>query len=231
MELQDWNQIADKYISDVGQKRIYEMLSPFVWEELGELTNRDVLDFGCGHGWLSGLLKERDANVIGIDGSSKLINMAKRSFPSIEFKVADFTKKLEIKQKFDLVISYMVFMDLPEITTALSELSKLMKLDSKLIITIPHPCFFYYSWKNDSEGKKRGKLVLNYLRQETWRLESFGGHNHYHRPLSFYINKLNEEGFVVENLFEPKWKPPSNTPLVESSVEIPVFLGLTARLA
>jgi hypothetical protein len=40
----------------------------------------------------------------------------------------------------------------------------------------------------------------------TW-IESFGGHTHYHRPLSWYTDQLADHGLVVSQLHEPPTLP------------------------
>jgi hypothetical protein len=38
----------------------------------------------------------------------------------------------------------------------------------------------------------------------TWRMDGLGGHNHYHRSLTFYFDHLCANGFAVTRLYEPK---------------------------
>ncbi len=38
-------------------------------------------------------------------------------------------------------------------------------------------------------------------------ITTFGGHHHYHRPLSWYIDLLTRNGFVVTGLHEPPTLP------------------------
>jgi len=56
--------------------RIYRQLEPVLWDSLGELAGLNVLDLGCGHGWLSGKLQAAGARVTGIDGSAELLEKA-----------------------------------------------------------------------------------------------------------------------------------------------------------
>ncbi len=45
--------------------------------------------------------------------------------------------------------------------------------------------------------------MTGYLDPEVWRIPSFGGHNHYHRSLTFYFDTLQRNGFLVARLHEP----------------------------
>ena len=57
---------------------------------------------------------------------------------------------------------------------------------------------------------------------------SFGGHNHYHRPLTFYFETMREAGFLVKRLFEPVPIPAANASAIEFRKEVPTFLLLDA---
>ena len=54
-DISDWNRIADTYTQMVGvpDDRIYRQFEAVLWEGLGDLRGAEVLDVGCGHGWLS----------------------------------------------------------------------------------------------------------------------------------------------------------------------------------
>jgi ubiquinone/menaquinone biosynthesis C-methylase UbiE len=67
------------------------------WEEAGfdllaELVKgRTVLDVGCGPGRTTGLLAERGLQVIGIDLSPGMIEVARRDHPDLDFRVGSMT--------------------------------------------------------------------------------------------------------------------------------------------
>lgn len=56
------------------------------------LTNKTVLDVGCGAGILTKYLAEKCLSVVGIDVSGKMIARAKSEvrYPNVSFSVADF---------------------------------------------------------------------------------------------------------------------------------------------
>ncbi len=77
-----------------------------------ELTPQSkVLDVGCGTGALCATLAAIDCDVVGIDASSKMIDVAKRKtkkYP-ITYHIADATKHLPFKDKeFDIVFASFV---------------------------------------------------------------------------------------------------------------------------
>ena len=50
-----------------------------------------ILDLGCGSGYLTNTVREKGAEVLGVDSSAEMIAKAKQSYPETEFKVADAT--------------------------------------------------------------------------------------------------------------------------------------------
>lgn len=50
-----------------------------------------ILDLGCGSGYLTNLIREEGAEVLGVDSSAEMIAKAKQNYPETEFKVADAT--------------------------------------------------------------------------------------------------------------------------------------------
>ena len=67
-----------------------------------------------------------------------------------------------------------------------------------------------------------------YLVEEVWRINSFGGHNHYHRSLSSYINALSEAGLIVSWLHEPPHQSESERIDREFLKTLPVFILIEA---
>jgi len=74
------------------------------------------------------------------------------------------------------------------------------------VFSILHPCFFAQEPVQDTLDHW-SRHVTGYLGHDKRWIESFGGHWHYHRPLSWYVTQLSEHGFVVTALSEPLTLP------------------------
>ena len=73
---------------------------------------RSVVDVGCGTGaWLSVLMENGVADVVGVDGS--YIDRARLVIPSESFVTHDLSKPLELDRRFDLALSLEVAEHLP----------------------------------------------------------------------------------------------------------------------
>ena len=199
------------------------------WELIGNPYGLCILDLGCGQGWLIKKLHERGASVVGIDGSNKLIERARSLYPDLEFVVFDLSKELpDLGRKFDIVVSHMVVMDIPEIETLFSAVSTSLNPLGKFILSLSHPCFFKQkSHQNEKTGEYFKKL-RGYLNPDVWRIDSFGGYHHYHRSLSAYFAALRNAGLMISCFYEPPHQAKSVRIDPEFIKQFPVFLLIEA---
>ncbi len=96
---EDWDaQLYDQ------RHRFVSHLATDLLQLLDPQSGEDILDLGCGTGYLTYRITTRGAQVVGIDQSCSMIEQASRSYPDLNFAVAD-AKSLEITEKFDAVFS------------------------------------------------------------------------------------------------------------------------------
>ena len=114
------------------------------WAEFIPLKGT-ALDIGCGSGRDASALANRGLNVIGVDPSNKLLEIARTNFatPSIEWikdslPLLEQVNKLDIK--FNLILLSAVWMHIPVADRELSfqNLANLLKTNGTLIITLRH---------------------------------------------------------------------------------------------
>ncbi len=79
------------FVSKYGEDLV-QMLNP--------KTGEKILDLGCGTGYLTQLICESGAQVIGIDNSREMIDKAQHQYPGIDFRIMnaeafDFTESLD----------------------------------------------------------------------------------------------------------------------------------------
>lgn len=118
---------------------LYDNKHSFVAEYGSELLefvpfNKEqrILDIGCGTGSLTEKLSMQCAYVLGIDGSSEMIERAQKQYPSIDFEVMD-ALELPYSREWDIVFSNAVFHWIPNHDLLLNKIHHALKPSGKLI--------------------------------------------------------------------------------------------------
>ncbi len=65
----------------------------------------EILDVGCGHGFLASYLLEQQFKVTGIDASEKLLAIAQKNNPSMTCLYGDI-RNIEINKKYDAIVEW-----------------------------------------------------------------------------------------------------------------------------
>ena len=230
-DIAHWDRIAEHYTSIAGTSNdhIYAQFKYVLWQSLGDIKGLHVLDVGCGHGWFSKALSDAGANVYGVDGSTELLKRARDIYQHIQFAEYDLTKGLpSLGKSFDRIIAHMVLMDIPDISELVSAIRGSIKADGKFIFTLTHPCFFHYRPRRDEVTGEMFRMVTRYLQPETWFIDGMGGHNHYHRSLTYYFEHLRLKNFAVTRLYEPPEIPDPARGDVEFYTNIPYYILIEA---
>jgi len=171
--------------------------------------NSSVLEIGCGTGDILSRLKSEKKK--GIDISPKMIAMAKKKYPKIDFAVGD-AENLNLNEKYDYLILSGVVGSLLDIQKAFQELHKVSHSKSRIIIT-------YYNYLWEPILKLAEKLHLKMLRPwQNWvspsDLENF-----------FYLS-----GFEViktgKRLLLPKYIPIISTIFNRYLAKLPIIQEL-----
>ncbi len=77
-DISAWDAVASTYAAVAGKDdAIGSRFAGFVSKAAGDPMGLDIIDVGCGHGWLAGRLSGLGANVKGVDGSGELLKIAR----------------------------------------------------------------------------------------------------------------------------------------------------------
>ncbi len=111
-----------------------------------DLTGKRILDAGCGTGQTSIELAERGCEVVGIDISSSLIEVAKKRIPSnlsdkIIFEVGDMTDEKYGKFDYTVAMDSLIHYEKKDIGLMLSKLAKITK--NKIFFTVTPSSMFF----------------------------------------------------------------------------------------
>lgn len=189
---------------------------PRVLELAGNLTGKHVLDLGCGEGYVSRLIRKRNAeSVIGIDISANMIELARKAATSgNEHYYCSNVLEAEVykSETFDLVLAVFLFnyLTIEDSGELLKRIYLTLKPGGRFIFTIPHPCkpfmakseYPFYFKATGSYLEARNSL----FKGKIWK---FNGDSVevscVHKTLGDYFKLLFEAGFsnfpLVEELF------------------------------
>ena len=159
---------------------------------------RNVLDVGCGEGWLSRALAVPTRRVFGIDGSADLIAHASATESSAQFKVLGYealaTDAGVVAGPWDLIICNFALLGEP-LVPLMRALSQRLAPAGSLLVQTVHP------WMAMGDGRYTNE----------WREENFQGFGvafpasmpWYYRTLGSWLSQLGEAGLVIRTLEEP----------------------------
>ncbi|MHA1965556.1 MAG: class I SAM-dependent methyltransferase [Candidatus Thorarchaeota archaeon] len=231
-----WDEVAADYHKTVGETgdsyhRTY--VNPVIFDILGDVKDLSVLDLACGQGYLSRILARKGANVIGVDISEKMIEIAKTSEESeplgVKYLRCNSRDISEIADaSMDCIVSTFGFHDIKEIEATIDECSRVLKEGGKLVFAIPHP-LTYARRTQDEEGyflKMRHYMSVKEIPHPKYKDTEVVA---YHRPLSFYFEKLFSVGFQMVAFREITTEQYRGRPIKDESLltykqEIPGFL-------
>lgn len=115
------------------------IIKSFVEQTCSEQVNLQILDIGCGRGWLSNLLTKY-GHVTGVEPVKSVVVHAKKMFPYLNF-ICGTTKTILKNQRnmFDLIIASEVIEHISDNKKKefIEEIGKLLKDKGYLIITTP----------------------------------------------------------------------------------------------
>ena len=187
---------------DEGDFARQHLLNPALFALLGNVEDKSVLDAGCGQGYLCRILARKGAHVIGVEPAEVWYRYSfereQREPLGITYLQQDLSTFTSHDSTFDIVISNMVFMDIPDYQAAIRNCIASLKQGGTLIFSISHPCFE----EDTSEWDKKGYVeVREYL--DDYTIQQGYGYR-FHRSLSSYLNLVIEAGCVIQRVIEPR---------------------------
>jgi SAM-dependent methyltransferase len=180
---------------------------PNVLSHVGDVTNKKVLDIGCGFGTLTiALSKLKPKIVLGIDNSIRMIELAKQinSASNIRYEKVDANDIGTIKEQFDCVCSSLTFHYIKDFDALIRGISILLPIGGKLLFSQEHPLLTAGKMGVQITDLSEGIAVKSYSQDGERHVEWLGKEViKYHRKISSIINTLLNNGFVIDKILEP----------------------------
>ncbi|WP_430507868.1 class I SAM-dependent methyltransferase [Rossellomorea marisflavi] len=215
--IERWNEHAEAFTAgytEEGDRSRRILLNPAIFSLLGNVEGTEILDAGCGEGYLSRLLERKGAHVAAVDYSTEMLKLAEAKTTEssgIRYHHGNCENLNFLDDRsFDKVVSNMVIQDLEDHTAALRECYRLLRDGGTLVFSILHPCFITpgSGWIRDEQGEKEAWRVSGYFLEGVYE-QPFpeGAENKvvfYHRSLTTYTTAIRETGFMIEAMVEPR---------------------------
>jgi ubiquinone/menaquinone biosynthesis C-methylase UbiE len=171
---------------------------PAVLQLVGEIAGRRVLDAGCGPGIYAEELLARGADVVAVDGSTAMVELARQRLGArARVLHADLNKPLPFESsEFDLIVCALVIHHLDDREACLREFFRVLRRGGHVVISTQHPTT---DWL-----RKGGSYFETKLEEDIWHRETDDYTIRFWRePLTAFCGAVTDAGFLIERLVEP----------------------------
>ncbi|MEZ5164070.1 MAG: class I SAM-dependent methyltransferase [Fimbriimonadaceae bacterium] len=221
-----WEESADAWIVDQGSEGDQSrrlILDPALEPWLSGLAGKRVLDLGCGQGRYCGKMLSCGVKAVGIDPVEKFIAKAKGDHPNGEFEVAVAENLPFEDDSFDVVLSYLTIIDIPDLEKAADEIARILRPGGEFkIVTISNLASTSDGWVKDDEGNRLYRTIDRYMEHFSLDLEWRGIRvRNFHRPLSYILKLFFDRGLVMTEFLEPL--PPKDHNWYREEFRVPNF--------
>lgn len=245
--MKDNQNIYDNDMFFEGYKKLRQNLDnanileekPAIMNLCPDLTNKNVLDSGCGYGENCRCFSEMGAKiVIGIDISRKMLEIANREnkTDNIEYFNIDMMSINTLNEKFDVVFSSLAVHYIEDFNALLCKIYNLLNNNGVFIFSQEHPLTTApikgASWTKDENGSIIHYNLSDYCRNGERKVKwIINDVVKYHRCFSKIVNDLIDVGFIIERVVEPipTVEVIQRLPSYKKDVDKPNFLIIKAR--
>jgi ubiquinone/menaquinone biosynthesis C-methylase UbiE len=178
----------------------------------GLATGARVADLGCGSGVFASLLHARGYNVVGLDISPKLLQLARTKYPQISFLEGDVEALPFPDESFDGVLLSGIVHHLPDPSKCAAEVYRVLKPSGRFVSFDPNrrnPFMWLYRTKSSPFYSAKGvteneQPVVAECVADMFAVAGFQTHTSYLSGLSYrYVaSSLARLGLPVYNLLD-----------------------------
>lgn len=205
---------------------------------IGDVSQKHILDFGCGSGHITFELERRGAHCIGVDPSSLFIAQAKKNYLNLDFRKIERSKLNGLgSNQFDKVVLSMVLPAIgnkQEFKTLFREIGRVLKTNGELVLSTTHPLmlqnlkdsfrrvirpatmnYFSTGAKFQTKVMLQDKTFITFTDSQ-WTLEDIS-------------NELIANNFVIVAIKEPKPSKNKYWHLLKNVLNTPYYIFIKAK--
>jgi 2-polyprenyl-3-methyl-5-hydroxy-6-metoxy-1,4-benzoquinol methylase len=212
---------------------------PAIFNLCPKLTDKSILDLGCGYGDNCVSFSQMGAaKVVGIDISKKMLSIAnaENKRDNINYINLDMDNIFEIKEKYDVIFSSLAVHYIKDFRQLLHNINDLLNTNGTFIFSQEHPLstapISGVHWTRDEKWNILHYDLTDY-RRDGERIVSWivDGVTKYHRCFSEIANSIIDEGFSIERMLEPipATEMMEKLPYYEKGMHKPNYLIIRAK--
>jgi ubiquinone/menaquinone biosynthesis C-methylase UbiE len=212
--MKEWDEASESWVDFVRQGKDYyrdELNNPAAFRLIGNVRGQLVLDLACGEGYNTRILAKKGAKVTGVDFSTRLIELARieeaKEKLGIDYHVADAADLSRFSSNhFNIVTCFMALQDIKNYRKAISEVARVLKIKSRFVFSIPHPCFEMVVDKGNriSTTTRYFGAAEDHIYWKMERLPKPFESTSFHRTLTEYFTVFHKNRLLVRRLVEPQ---------------------------
>lgn len=204
-----WDDSAAAWVASMGSQgdwsREFVLDAPML-ERVRAAQPTTALDVGCGEGRFCRMLRAEGIAAIGIDPTAALLDTARRLDPEGDYRPGRAEALDFPDASFDLVVSYLTLIDIPDAESAIGEMTRVLKPGGRLLIANLNSFVsagMNLGWSDLADGR-RAYALDGYLDERAewvaWRGIRI---RNWHRPLSRYLSLCLANGLSLTHFAEP----------------------------
>ncbi|MCR9192827.1 MAG: class I SAM-dependent methyltransferase [Gammaproteobacteria bacterium] len=167
---------TNKMLKTIGEKPLGTAFLAF--RDMSKIISKHIeginaLDFGCGAGRSSRMLKACGLKVTGVDISPQMIEQAMKSSEDIKYILIEKNCFKDIGEKYNLILISFVLMEMPskqEIVMLIKNLSNVLAENGRMIIIVASDDLYIKNWLSietnlySNMNKNSGDIARVYLK-------------------------------------------------------------------
>lgn len=204
-----WTESARAWIADMGDTGDFGracVLDRPMLERVAAGSFVDALDVGCGEGRFCRMLQAKGIRTTGIDPTKALIGQARRRDSEGDYRIGQAETLDFPDRSFDLVVSYLSLIDIPDIARAIAEMARVLRPGGALLIanlTSFNTAAQAGGWTRDGKGNPIFPIDHYLDERADWVAWRGIRIRNWHRPLGAYIALLLDQGLTLSHFAEP----------------------------
>lgn len=232
--LTGWGKVADWYHETVEDRASYQrdLIMPNLLRLMDIKKGQKILDLGCGEGLFTRRFARAGAEVVAIDISKELVEIAQRASAEEgeqyafhpRFFVSDAANiPMVASGSQDMVLINLALQNIEDATSTLKECARVLKAGGQLFIVLNHPAFrgiksSDWSWgvpvksfdsAQDEASTLQYRRIWRYMSESREKIDMAPGEKgasektvSFNRPLQFYFKQIGKVGMAVVNMEE-----------------------------